>query len=161
MLYQEKPHRRYIRKLRFVYWGFLAICMFIFVSIVVSTLGIGFSALRADVFILVVLLSILFGEIYSRLLMESYKYEITDDYVSFQGGVLVKSRRKIPFQKIVDITVTQDIFEQALGLSSLHIHTSGSSGSPEITFYGLKNSVEPEGIIKEKIMKKKRVTSPR
>ncbi|MFH1448026.1 MAG: PH domain-containing protein [Candidatus Micrarchaeota archaeon] len=138
-----------MRKLRLVYWGFLTISLFLFMALVSSALEV-ISPLNPEVFVLVLMLSILSGEIYARLLIKSYRYGIDDDSVNFEGGVLIKTRRKISFHKVTDVTTTQDTFDQALGLSTLHVKTGGSDPL-EITFYGLKDPSEPENIIKGKL----------
>ena len=65
-----------------------------------------------------------------------------------------KRERSIPFNKITDFTVTQNLFEQILNLYNLRIQTAGA-GYPqaEVSFVGLGDVNTPKSIISNKLKK--------
>jgi len=80
-------------------------------------------------------------------LLKSHKYYITNKRVFAQAGVASKRERSIMFNKITDVTISQNIFERMFKISKLHIHTAGTSGRAEICFLGLGETNTPEKII--------------
>ena len=96
---------------------------------------------------------------YSVFTRRTYRYYITDQRCVFTGGILIRIKHSIPYHKITDIEVSQNIIERAVGLSSVNIYTPSSSGaqtkSPEIRFSGLKDSETPASLILSAIKKVK------
>ena len=91
---------------------------------------------------------------YLHLLVETYKYKINNKKITFEGGILLKVKKVVPFHKITDVGISQDIIERRLGFSNLNIHTAGTGAAiPEIKFYGLEDSEKPHKIISKIIEK--------
>ena len=83
--------------------------------------------------------------IYHVFLIRTYEYYITNRRVIFKGGIVRKKMRSVPFRKITDVETSQNIIEQMLGISKLHIHTAGTgTAKAEIVFVGLEDSNIPE-----------------
>jgi uncharacterized membrane protein YdbT with pleckstrin-like domain len=53
---------------------------------------------------------------------------VTSDRMIVREGVISKRGREIPLEHINDITVTQHLFERALGAGDLHIESAGERG---------------------------------
>jgi putative membrane protein len=88
--------------------------------------------------------------IYILLLRKTYEYCITSNRIIFKGGILLKTQRSVPFHKVTDIETSQHVLEQVLGISKLNIFTAGTgSMRAEIIFSGLKDTSEPERILKD------------
>ena len=93
--------------------------------------------------------------IYCIYLRRTYRYTLTNRRVIFSGGILRYVRHSVPYHKITDVEMSQNIIERMLGISSLGIYTpgtgsmsSGGSGrQPEIAFVGLKNNEAPSETI--------------
>ncbi len=73
---------------------------------------------------------------------------------------MVKRLRNVPYHKITDVEINQNIAERILSIYSLKIFTpgTGSVGMPgfekaEITFYGIKDAESPAQIIQETLKK--------
>lgn len=101
---------------------------------------------------------------YYRNLKKTFHYYVTDQRCVFEGGIIVRRIRSVPYHKITDVEINQNIIERSLGICSLKIFTpgTGSVGMPgfekaEIIFYGLKDADTPSRIIQE-IIKKYRAT---
>ncbi|MDD2688610.1 MAG: PH domain-containing protein [Candidatus Omnitrophica bacterium] len=91
---------------------------------------------------------------YYRALKETYHYYITNQRCVFEGGIIVRRLRSVPYHKITDVEINQNIIERFIGLYSLKIFTpgTGSVGVPgfekaEIVFYGLKDAETAANII--------------
>ncbi len=89
---------------------------------------------------------------YHAALRETYAYYITDRRCVFQGGILRRVERSVPYHKITDVERSQRLVERALGLSTLNIFTPGTSSmrgssrsvqQAEVSFVGLKDSETP------------------
>jgi len=97
---------------------------------------------------------------YYRHLLETFHYIVTNQRCVFEGGIFVRRRRSVPFHKITDVEVNQNIIEQGLGIWSLKIFTpgTGSVGVPgfekaEIVFCGLLDADKPASIIQDTLKK--------
>jgi len=136
------------------------LCGVLFVLIEIS------AAMMIGGFIAGTVVGLLPGLVYCAALRETYVYYITDRRCVFHGGILRRVRRSVPYHKITDVEMSQDIIERALGLSSLNIFTPGTgsirASSPggqraEISFVGLRDSETPAHTING-MLKKLRAT---
>lgn len=109
---------------------------------------------------------LIFGLIYCIYLRRTYVYYVTNQRCIFHGGILRRVQRSVPYHKITDVEMSQNIIERALGISSLKIFTPGTASmrvSPfaaqraEISFVGLADSEPPAATINE-ILKKYKAT---
>lgn len=88
-------------------------------------------------------------------LRRTYRYTITNRRCIFSGGILRRVRHSVPYHKITDVEMSQNIIERMLGISSLGIYTpgTGSMGTrgngrrPEIAYVGLKDNEAPAEVI--------------
>jgi uncharacterized membrane protein YdbT with pleckstrin-like domain len=102
------------------------------------------------VFIIVFLLHIP----YLPALVRTYKYKVTNRKITFEGGILYRIKKNVPFHKVTDVGISQDIIEKQLGFSNLRIHTAGTGTAiPEIIFQGIENPEKPRKIISKIIEK--------
>ena len=87
--------------------------------------------------------------IYLFLLVMTYEYRITDKGAYFSGGVMTKRQEFVPFNKITNITVSQNMLQLALGISNLSIQIGDTGGyaRPEIVFEGLVDPDEPRNML--------------
>tara|TARA_B100000929_G_C15494267_1_gene415495 strand:- start:858 stop:2216 length:1359 start_codon:yes stop_codon:yes gene_type:complete len=81
---------------------------------------------------------------YHHALRKTYVYYITNQRCVFQGGIIKKIRRSIPYNKITDVEISQNIAERLLGITSINIHTASmGTHKSEISFVGLKDAETP------------------
>ena len=80
----------------------------------------------------------------------------------FQGGILRRIIHSVPYHKITDVEMSQNIIERILGISSLKIFTPGTGSlqaSPfkgqraELTFAGLSDNETPAASVNEILRK--------
>ena len=85
---------------------------------------------------------------YQIALRRSYYYYITNERVILEGGILLKKIKSVPYHKITDVSIFQNIIERALDISTVNIHTAGTGVQiPEIRFFGLRTPEKPHAII--------------
>jgi uncharacterized membrane protein YdbT with pleckstrin-like domain len=98
------------------------------------------------------------GLIYCIYLRRTYVYYVTNQRCVFHGGILRRIQRSVPYHKITDVEMSQNIIERVLGISSLKIFTPGTSSmrvSPfaaqraEIFFVGLADNEPPAATIND------------
>jgi uncharacterized membrane protein YdbT with pleckstrin-like domain len=118
-----------------------------------SSFPIAVGAVMALIVALVVLVLAL---VYCSFLRKTYVYYITNQRCIFHGGILRRIERSVPYHKVTDVEMSQNIFERILGISSLKIFTPGTASmkmSPfggeraEITFVGLRDNETPAATI--------------
>jgi uncharacterized protein len=85
---------------------------------------IGFSILGYIIFILVV------GEIYANLAYKNWKYELTEDGLKKERGIIFKKYSTIPYTRVQNVDIYRGILARMLGFSTVMIHTAGYSGVP-------------------------------
>ena len=84
-----------------------------------------------------ILALVLAGPYYSSL-----NYEVQDDEVIVDVGIITHSVKHVPYRTVTNITIKRDILDRwFLGLGSLHIQTAGMSGNSgaEEKLVGLPN----------------------
>ena len=106
------------------------------------------------------------GLVYCGFLRRTYVYYITNYRCVFHGGILRRIERSVPYHKITDVEMSQNIVERMLGISSVKIFTPGTGSMvafpfggqrAEIFFAGLKDNETPASSINE-ILRKFRAT---
>jgi len=86
--------------------------------------------------------------LYQIALRKSYHYYITNERIILEGGILLKKIKSVPYHKITDVSIYQNIIERAVNISTLNIHTAGTGVQiPEIRFFGLRNPEKTQSII--------------
>ena len=103
--------------------------------------------------------------LYCRCLRRTYVYYITNQRCVFHGGILRRVERSIPYHKVTDVEMSQNIIERILCISTLNIFTPGTSSrgsnssfqKAEISFVGLKDNESPADTING-ILRKFRAT---
>ncbi len=113
---------------------FIFICSIIFVysgSIIYSSLKDPNYVLKFfSVFypLLFLIFSSIFFYFWAKLSYRFWKYEITEDAVRIERGVIWKKYISIPYERIQNVDIYRGVLARILGLSTLNIQTAGYSG---------------------------------
>ncbi|MHA2028993.1 MAG: PH domain-containing protein [Candidatus Hodarchaeales archaeon] len=84
-------------------------------------------------------------------------YQITDTEIIVHKGIITKTEKIVPYRTVTNIEVKRGIFDRLFDISSIEIHTAGSSKiGPEEGLVGLINGVE----IKDTILERIRLLNP-
>ena len=103
-----------------------AFTLFFFSSLVISILGAN-SVL--GMILLIFGISTLAIYAYEQAHFNRYFYDLTSDFLIIKEGVFTYGETTLPYSRIQDVYVDQDMLDQVFGLYDLHIPTaSGQSG---------------------------------
>ncbi|MCD6114881.1 PH domain-containing protein [bacterium] len=80
------------------------------------------------IFLLLIVVYIIFSYIMARLSYQNWKYELTENAVKIERGVIWKKYVSIPYNRIQNVDIYRGILTRILGLSDLQIQTAGYSG---------------------------------
>ncbi len=105
-------------------------------------LASGSVALAAQILgaqILALLIALAAVRVYVRAAMRELAYGIGDAHVHVRQGVWIKSDRRVPLDRIQDVTIVDGAFLRRVGLRSLRIQTAamGGSNAAEARFGGI------------------------
>lgn len=78
--------------------------------------------------LLIFLLYLVFCYFWARLTYRYWRYQLTEDTIKIERGVIWKKYITIPYAKIQNVDVYRGVVDRILGLSELHIQTAGYSG---------------------------------
>ncbi len=110
--------------------------------------------------ILLPLVLIIFGEIFSRLSYRFWKYEFGSNQLRIEKGIIWKKYSNIPYAKVQNVDITRGIIARLCKFSSVNIQTAGYSGIPTSNhpFYSEGYipavSIEEAEKIREEVIKK-------
>jgi membrane protein YdbS with pleckstrin-like domain len=98
--------------------------------------------------------------LYQSWYFATYYYELTDDYIVIKKGPITPKEVNIPYERIQDVYVDQDIFDRILNIYDVHLSSatvaSGMSahidGVSEASSKGLRDKILE--ILQKKIGKK-------
>ena len=79
---------------------------------------------------------LLFGVVHAVLRYRSWEYEVRDDALYLERGVLTRVRTVVPFVRIQHVDSSRGPVERAIGLGRVIVYTAGSRGA-DVTVPGL------------------------
>nr|MBI4156626.1 PH domain-containing protein [Candidatus Woesearchaeota archaeon] len=71
---------------------------------------------------------LIIGEIYARMGYNRWLYEITNDGIKIEHGIIWKKYTSIPYEKVQNVDIKRGIIARMIGFSSVEIETAGQSG---------------------------------
>jgi len=86
----------------------------------------GTAFLIAIIFIIVFIL--IFSEIYARMSYNRWLYEIENEGVKIEHGIIWKKYTSIPYERVQNVNIRRGVLARILGYSTLEIETAGASG---------------------------------
>jgi len=72
---------------------------------------------------------------WAKLTWKNYTYQLKDEAIEIQRGVIWKRLSSIPYERVQNVDVLRGILARLLGLSDLQIQTAGYSGA--VSGFGL------------------------
>ena len=143
--------------------GFL---FFISISGSVSQEAAGwFGAAAFGIFVFLFLV-ILLTYLYQRWYFAVYFYDLTDDFIQIKKGPITPREITIPYERIQDVYVDQDLLDRMFGLYDVHLSSATVSSGMEAHIDGVEKQAA-EGIraillqtVKERISKNRIATPP-
>lgn len=81
-------------------------------------------------FLFIYFISIIIGtEIYVHLSYNRYFYEVGNDWIKIERGIIWKEYTSIPYGRIQNIDINRGIIARLLGFSTVNFETAGQSGN--------------------------------
>ena len=78
--------------------------------------------------IVVVIATLIFAEVYARMAYDRWGYDLTNEGLKIEKGIIWKRYSTIPYDRIQNVDVHRGIFARVLGFSTIMIQTAGYSG---------------------------------
>lgn len=76
------------------------------------------------VFIFICVAVVSLNYLYERWYFAVYYYELTPDYIVIKKGPITPKEITIPYERVQDVYVDQDIFDRMLGLYDVHLSSA-------------------------------------
>ena len=87
------------------------------------------------VLIIFLIFVIIISEIYARMSYNRYLFEITNEGIKIEKGIIFKKYTSIPYERVQHIDIRRGIIARIAGFSTLDIETAGKSGSTNVSPY--------------------------
>jgi len=117
---------------------------------------LGYTRIFAIVILLYPILSPIIFFIYHKQYYKKYFYDMNNDYFIIRKGVFSTKEIILPFSKITDVYIDQDIFDKIFKLYDFHISTPTEASAKFAHVDGLskEDSEKMKNIVLEEIVKK-------
>jgi len=69
------------------------------------------------------IISLIIEYIYQTWYYQTYYYELTQSFIIIKKGVIAKKEISIPYERIQDVYVNQDVLDRIFGLYDVHVST--------------------------------------
>lgn len=120
----------------------LAIIVFIFyiiLAVVAASQGglLGFTIISVIILGLFFLISLPIY-LYQRWYYDVYFYDLTPDYIVIRKGPITPSEITIPYERVQDVYVDQDILDRMFGLYDVHLSSATISSGMEAHIDGVE-----------------------
>ena len=76
--------------------------------------------------------------VYQLWYYQTYFYDLTDSFVIIRKGVITPREITIPYERIQDVYVDQDVFDRLFGLYDVHLSTATVSSAMEAHIDGVE-----------------------
>lgn len=87
-----------------------------------------------------ILLVILLIVLFSWLAWRFSSYRITESAVEVRSGVLFRSHRRAPLERIQSVNLQRSMLARALGLTKIEVVTAGQGGKVELSYLGHRDA---------------------
>ncbi len=111
-----------------------------FFAFFIPLLNENFRAFVFNYFILAIILLVALSFGYAYLLFINFKFQIKGQSFQLNHGVIKRSNVEIPFERIQNINLEQNIFQRFLNVVGFQVETAGE-GNAEITIKALRREV--------------------
>lgn len=122
----------------FFYFGIGAIFAAIAARNVLGGAGLAIAGMFALAGLLILALVVFLVYLYQRWYFSVYFYDFTPDYVVIRKGPITPREITLPYERIQDVYVDQDLFDRILGLYDVHLSTATVTSGMEAHIDGVE-----------------------
>lgn len=144
-----------------VIWGFLAFMLGPIGQEAIGWLGRATFGIFGFLFVLILLIYL-----YQRWYFAVYFYDLTPDFIQIKKGPIMPREITIPYERIQDVYVDQDLLDRIFGLYDVHLSSATVSSGVEAHIDGVEKQ-SAEGLraillqtVKDRITKNRSATTP-
>lgn len=112
------------------YFGLIVLLLFIAFPIGAKFTLSGYSSFIIYL-VPALLIYIVIAEIFIHLAYNNWKYELTQDSLKIEKGVIIKKYKSIPYERVQNVDITRGIIARLIGFSTVNIQTAGFSYTPK------------------------------
>lgn len=118
----------------------LLIFVVIFVPLIgqLGSLAASILSISSFVIILLIVLIVILTYFYQRWYFAVYFYDLTNDYIIIKKGPITPREITIPYERIQDVYVDQDLFDRFFGLYDVHLSSATVSSGMEAHIDGVE-----------------------
>lgn len=108
------------------------------------------------IFFLILLLVFIAEYFFQRWYFAVYFYDLTDDFITIKKGPITPKEINVPYERIQDVYVDQDLFDRIFGIYDVHISSATFMSGAEAHIDGVEkeSAQELRNLILEIINKK-------
>lgn len=120
-------------------WAFAGLILFI----IFVMIGGRISSQSGDITIWILLVAFIFVGVlvaYAVLWLHLFGYELGEDEIKIESGVISKNYDSIPYSRIQNVGIERSLLQRILGISTVNVQTAGRSS-------GIGSAVSAEGNI--------------
>jgi len=110
------------------------IFLFVFLSVAIRDIN----ALTIILFLVLWFLMIVLAYFYQSWYFAVYFYDLASDYIQIKKGPITPREITIPYERIQDVYVDQDLFDRMFGLYDVHLSSATISSGMEAHIDGLE-----------------------
>lgn len=115
-----------------------------------------FTAKNVIIFLLILLVVFIAEYFFQRWYFAVYFYDLTEDFITIRKGPITPKEINIPYERIQDVYVDQDLFDRIFGIYDVHISSATFMSGAEAHIDGVEkeSARELRNLILEIINKK-------
>lgn len=127
----KKILKKTIAKALVLPWAFLILAGMLYplILIIDKSTGINGILIVSLTLLFLYIATIVFSYIYESWYFQTYYYELTENFILIKKGVLATKEITIPYERIQDVYVDQDILDRMFGLFDVHLSSATISSS--------------------------------
>lgn len=149
-LEQSKKAKRWLEST--VRWAILVIVIAVFVTVALPTLGM-------PIWAFALLLIVLAGWqwFYETKYFDAYFYDVGKDFLAIRKGWITPREIQMPYEKMQDVYLDQDILDRTFGLWDVHVSTATLMSGMEAHMDGVNrpNAEKIREMLLQKIQSKR------
>jgi len=121
-------------------WCFIGLMfyVFIFALLFAAPSAGGLMGLSTILFIVFILGIISINYLYQKWYFDVYFYDLTPDYIVIKKGPITPREITIPYERIQDVYVDQDLLDRILGIFDVHLSSATISSGMEAHIDGVE-----------------------
>ncbi len=124
----------------FLYFGIGGMVAMIAARSALGGLALGIAGVMAFIGLLIFAVAIFLVYLYQRWYFSVYFYDLMPDYVVIRKGPIAPREITLPYERIQDVYVDQDIFDRILGLYDVHLSTATMTSGMEAHIDGVEKA---------------------